>query len=34
MRGEPFLYPEAIAAYLRDFLHRGEYLSWGRRRIR
>ncbi len=27
MHGEPFLYPEAIAAYLRDFLHRGEYLT-------
>ena len=27
MHGEPFLYPAAVAAYMRDFLHRGEYLG-------
>jgi DNA-binding NarL/FixJ family response regulator/anti-sigma regulatory factor (Ser/Thr protein kinase) len=27
MHGEPFLYPAAVAAYMRDFLRRGEYLG-------
>ena len=27
MHGDPFLYPAAIAAYMRDFLHHGEYLA-------
>jgi DNA-binding CsgD family transcriptional regulator/anti-sigma regulatory factor (Ser/Thr protein kinase) len=27
MRGEPFLYPAAVTAYMRDFLRRGEYLG-------
>jgi DNA-binding NarL/FixJ family response regulator/anti-sigma regulatory factor (Ser/Thr protein kinase) len=27
MHGEAFLYPAAIAAYMRDFLRRGEYLG-------
>ena len=27
MHGDPFLYPAAIAAYMRDFLHHGECLA-------
>ena len=27
MRGEGFLYPEAVAAFMRDFLRRGESLA-------
>jgi DNA-binding NarL/FixJ family response regulator len=27
MHGDPFLYPAAIAAYMRDFLRHGEYLG-------
>jgi DNA-binding NarL/FixJ family response regulator/anti-sigma regulatory factor (Ser/Thr protein kinase) len=27
MHGDPFLYPAAIAAYMREFLRRGEYLG-------
>ena len=27
MHGDPFLYPAAIAAYMRDFLRHGEYLA-------
>jgi DNA-binding NarL/FixJ family response regulator/anti-sigma regulatory factor (Ser/Thr protein kinase) len=27
MRGEPFLYPAALAAFMRDFLRGGEYLG-------
>jgi DNA-binding NarL/FixJ family response regulator len=27
MHGDPYLYPAAIAAYMRDFLRHGEYLS-------
>ncbi len=27
VRGEEFLYPEAVAAFMRDFLRRGEYVA-------
>ena len=27
MHGEEFLYPDAVAAFMRDFLKRGEYVS-------
>ncbi len=27
MHGEPFLYPAAVAAYMRDLLRHGEYLG-------
>ncbi len=27
MHGEPFLYPAAVAAYMRDFLRHGQYLG-------